>query len=176
MNYLKTSGDFSHHDFHYLYKTLLKCIFSSKRRYMKLFKIPCHYQSNTIWNILKHITHVEIFWQGVTRTNQKWLSHRNCLYFIRITVSLVKSHLTNSTLIPNLPPLCYEAGFNDPWDLIDEGDGPCDVVEDRHITDLLPWHRHVFHQLQYSMGHVLQGSTRGRIGIKNISNLLKICS
>ena len=57
-----------------------------------------------------------------------------------------------------LPPLCDEAGFDDPGDLVDKGDGSCDVVEHRHVSDLLPRHGHVLHQLQYSVGHVLQGS------------------
>lgn len=58
---------------------------------------------------------------------------------------------------PCLPPLSNVNSLNDPGDLIDESDGPSDVVENLHISDLLPWHGHVFHQLQYCMRHILKG-------------------
>ena len=56
------------------------------------------------------------------------------------------------------PPLCYVDRLHDPGDLVDERDGARDVIEDRHVPDLLPGHGHVLQQLQHRMGHVLEGS------------------
>ena len=49
-------------------------------------------------------------------------------------------------------------GFDDPGDLVDEGDGASDVIKDLTIPDLLPRHRHVLHQLQHGVRHVLEGA------------------
>lgn len=54
------------------------------------------------------------------------------------------------------PPLSEVDWFNDPGYFVDKGDSSSDVVEHRHISDLLPWHWHVLKQLQHGMGHVLE--------------------
>lgn len=56
----------------------------------------------------------------------------------------------------NVPPLSHVHRFDDPWNLIDESDGAGDVVENVHVSNLLPRHRHVFQELQDGMRHVLQ--------------------
>lgn len=56
------------------------------------------------------------------------------------------------------PPLCDVDRLYDPGDLIDKGDGAGDVVQDLHVPDLFPRHRHVLHQLQHRVRHVLQGA------------------
>ena len=56
----------------------------------------------------------------------------------------------------NIPPLRDVDWLNDPRDFIDEGDGTSDVVQNLDVTDLFPWHRHVFQQLHHSMRHVFQ--------------------
>lgn len=65
----------------------------------------------------------------------------------------------------DLPPLGDVDRLHHPGNLIDKGDGSRDVVDDRHVSDLLPWHRHILQQLQHCMWHVLQSSGRrdGRV-------------
>lgn len=58
------------------------------------------------------------------------------------------------------PPLSNVDGFHHPGDLVDKCDGTCDVVDDGHISDLLPRHGHVLQQLEHSMRHVLKGTGR----------------
>lgn len=59
-----------------------------------------------------------------------------------------------------LPPLCDVDWLYDPRNFIHKGYGSSDVVEHRHISDLFPWHWHVFQQLQHCMGHVLEGTVK----------------
>ena len=69
----------------------------------------------------------------------------------------------------NLPPLRDVDRLDDPRDFIDEGDGASDVVEHLDITDLFPWHRHVFQQLHHSMRHILQCSKYNKIKKEDFS-------
>lgn len=43
----------------------------------------------------------------------------------------------------NLPPLSNVHWFDDPGDLVDEGDSSSDVVKSFDVSYLLPRHRHV---------------------------------
>ena len=58
----------------------------------------------------------------------------------------------------NSPPLGNVDGFHNPRNLIDEGDGSGDVVDDGDIADLFPRHWHILQQLEHSMWHVLQST------------------
>ena len=65
------------------------------------------------------------------------------------------------------PPLCDVDWLDDPWYLVDEGDGSGDVVEDATVSDLLPRHRHVLQQLQDRVRHVLErAAKRARMSIQ----------
>ena len=59
---------------------------------------------------------------------------------------------------PHAAPLRQVDRLDDPWNLIDEGDGSGDVVKYRDIPDLLPRHWHVLQQLEHGMRHVLEGT------------------
>lgn len=62
----------------------------------------------------------------------------------------------------HLPPLCDVDRLYDPRDFIHKGNSSGNVVEDRHVSDLFPGHRHVFQQLQHCMGHVLEGTVQAK--------------
>ena len=71
----------------------------------------------------------------------------------------------------HLPPLCYVEWFHHPWDLIHKGNGTSDVIENSHVSNLLPRHGHVFQQLQHCMWHVFQCPTcTHRLTILNYSS------
>lgn len=59
-----------------------------------------------------------------------------------------------------LPPLGDVDWLDDPGNFIHKGNSSSDVVEDGHVSDLFPGHGHVFQQLQYSVGHVLEGTVQ----------------
>lgn len=56
----------------------------------------------------------------------------------------------------HLPPLSNVHRLNNPWDFIYKGNGACNVVEHRNISDLLPRHGHILKQFEHCMGHIFQ--------------------
>jgi len=61
---------------------------------------------------------------------------------------------------PHGSPLSSVDGLNHPWNLVNEADGSCDVVENFHVSDLFPWHRSVFEEFIDSVRGVFQGSKK----------------
>ena len=73
---------------------------------------------------------------------------------------------------PHGAPLGQVDGFDDPGDLVDEGDGAGDVVKDLAIPDLLPRHRHVLHQFQHGVRHVLEGAQINALVVAEFSAIV----
>ena len=88
---------------------------------------------------------------GVIQRRFFIIERRETHSFEMATISLLASHHN-----PHASPLGHVDRFNDPGNFVHETDGTCNVVENFDIFDQLPWHRHVFQQLQYSMRHVFQ--------------------
>mmetsp|Transcript_28888 Transcript_28888/g.46177 ORF Transcript_28888/g.46177 Transcript_28888/m.46177 type:complete len:216 (-) Transcript_28888:40-687(-) len=57
---------------------------------------------------------------------------------------------------PHSRPLRNKHGFDDPGDLVYKCYRPRDVIQDLHVSNLLPRHGHVLQQLQHSMRHILE--------------------
>ncbi|RUS16870.1 hypothetical protein BC937DRAFT_90705 [Endogone sp. FLAS-F59071] len=66
-------------------------------------------------------------------------------------VALLASHHN-----PHGTPLRDVDGLDNPWDLIDKGNGARNVIEDGDFPDLLPWHWHVLQELEDSVWHVFE--------------------
>ena len=68
-----------------------------------------------------------------------------------------------SHVATHIPPLGDVDWLNDPWDLVHKRDCSSDVIEHSNVANLFPRHRHVFHQLQHGVRHVLQRTAQPTI-------------
>lgn len=67
------------------------------------------------------------------------------------SIALLPSHAH-----PHSSPLRMENRLDDPRDLINQGQAAVHMVENLHFPRRLPWHGHVFQQLEHRMWHKLQ--------------------
>lgn len=49
-----------------------------------------------------------------------------------------------------------ETNLYNAWDLVDESDSACNVIEYGHLVNLLPWHWDVLEQLEYGVWNILE--------------------
>jgi len=101
--------------------------------------------------------------KNVLRNTDRWVLQFAVLVYIMhaynyqqiINVQLIHTAGNSHTYVP---PLGNVHWLDDPRNFVHKGDGSRDVVQNSDITYLLPRHRHVLHQFQNSMRHVLQSS------------------